>query len=708
MRLTSTILLLLASTTAISAVDLLSWDEAYVKADKLVDQMTLNQMIKLSKGRGLFIGPCTGTTYSITNPDFPALCLADGPLGVRGTPFASAFPAGITIAASWDKEALLERGQDMGAEFRAKGAHVQLGPGMNIARVAKSGRNWEGFGEDPYLSGVAAAKTITGIQSQGVIAAAKHFIGNEQEGNRMLIDVTIDDRTLHEVYLWPFARSVEAGVGTIMCSYNKLNGTYACENDHVLNGVLKDELNFRGFVHSDWIATHSTVKAANNGLDMTMPGGWVYFGSFLKTAVKNGNVEIERVKDMTRRIVAAWYKMRQDENYPSIKMHTNLPNIKDPGLDVQGNHAVGIRKHGAASVVLLRNKDNVLPITEESGFTKIAVFGSDAGLDTSRKNNTSCGVISQCNKGTLIQGGGSGGSNIPYIISPLDGITNRASKLSIKVVSSLSDSKRAEAVKIAQTVDVAFVFAKVYPTEGEDLKALKVDDNVDKLIEAVAEVNSNTVVVIHSGNPAIMPWADHENVTGILWPGMPGQETGNSLADIIFGDVNPSGRLPYTIAKKESDYPAQPTSGFKTEYSERLLVGYKWFDAKGIEPQFEFGFGLSYTTFKYSGLNVNVNGTDVEATLHIKNTGEKDGAEVVQAYVSFPEAAYEPPKLLRGFEKIYLKKGKSSEVSFKFGKQELSIWSVDAQKWVVPKGLFRLHIGSSSRDIRQRATFYIR
>ncbi|KAI9258827.1 glycoside hydrolase superfamily [Phascolomyces articulosus] len=707
MKLSASIVLLLASTTTlVSSIDLLSWDEAYVKADKLVNEMTLDQLADITTGRGLFIGKCTGTTTATTNPDFPALCLADGPLGVRGTPFASAFPAGITIAASFDKDALRERGQDMGAEFRGKGAHVQLGPAMNIARVAKAGRNWEGFGEDPFLSGVAAAETITGIQSQGVIAAAKHYIVNEQETNRMTHSVTIDDRTLHEIYLWPFARSIEAGVGTVMCSYNKINGTYACENDRVLNQILKDELDFKGWVHSDWLATHSTTKAVNNGLDMTMPGGWVYFGGALKNAVKNSKIEITRAKDMVRRIVAAWYKMRQDEGFPSIKMNTNN-GLQDPGIDVQADHAKRIRQHGAASVVLLRNKNNILPITAASGIKKIAIFGDDAGLSR-QGNNTSCSVVSKCDKGTLIQGGGSGASNVPYIVSPLEGITNRAKELSIEVVSSISDGKIAKATSIAKTADVTFVFAKKYSAEMSDHSNLKADNNVDKLIQAVANTNKNTIVVIHSGNAVMMPWESHPNITGILWPGLPGQETGNSLADILFGDINPSGRLPITIAKQESDYPADVYNKFEFEYTERLLVGYKHFDAKGIDPLFEFGYGLSYTTFDYTHIKVHhANNTSTKVSVQIKNSGDRDGAEIVQAYISYPEAAYEPPKLLRGFEKVFLKKGQSNQVTFQLGKQELSIWDVPSQQWVVPKGLFRIHIGASSRDIRQRASFHI-
>lgn len=267
---------LLAANTAIqiteAKIDPLSWDDAYVKAKELVDQMSLEQKVNITTGIGWEGGPCVGNTYAITDPDFPSLCLQDAPLGIRFANNVTSGVSGINAAASFDRKAIYERGVYLGKESRGKGVHVLLGPAMNFMRSPEGGRGWEAGGEDPYLTGVMSAETVLGIQSQGVVATAKHYILNDQELNRKTGSSDVDERTLHEIYLWPFARSIEAGVGSIMCSYNRANGTYACENDYLLNTVLKGELNFKGFVHSDWSATMSTVPSANNGLDMTMPG----------------------------------------------------------------------------------------------------------------------------------------------------------------------------------------------------------------------------------------------------------------------------------------------------------------------------------------------------------------------------------------------------------------------------------------------------
>ncbi|KAI8047031.1 glycoside hydrolase superfamily [Gilbertella persicaria] len=329
----------------------LSWKEAYSKAEKLVDQMSVEQMVKITTGQGWSKGLCVGQTYAIESPDFPSLCLQDGPLGVRLADNITAGVAGINAAASFDKNAIYERGRYMGQEFRGKGAHIQLGPVMNLMRSPEGGRGWEASGEDPFLSGVAA-ETIKGIQEEGVIATAKHYILNDQELNRTTSSSDIDDRSFHEVYLWPFARAVEAGVGSIMCSYNIINGTHACEDDHTLNTVLKGELGFKGFVQSDWGATHSTVNAANHGLDMDMPGtigfdfkaNASYFGKNLTNAVHDKKVKKERLSNMVTRIVAAWYKMRQDSGFPETTIGTGVQ------VNVQANHRKLVRSMGAAQV----------------------------------------------------------------------------------------------------------------------------------------------------------------------------------------------------------------------------------------------------------------------------------------------------------------------------------------------------------------------
>lgn len=372
-----------ASTLVEAKVKVLSWDDAYSKAKVLVDQMSLEQKVNITTGVGWMKGLCVGNTYPITNPDFPALCLEDAPLGMRFADNVTSGVSGINAAASFDKKAIFERGSYMGKEFRGKGVHVQLGPAMNFMRAPEGGRGWESAGEDPFLQGVVSAETVKAIQQEGVIATAKHYILNDQELNRNTGSSDIDQRTLHEIYLWPFARSVEAGVGSIMCSYNLLNGTHACEDDYTLNKVLKGELNFKGFVQSDWAATKSTAKSVNAGLDMTMPGditfesGDSYFGSNLTKAVGKGEVEEKRVTDMAMRIVSAWYKVGQDKEYPEVSINA-FHREKAPVNNVQANHKVLVREMGAASSVLLKNS-GILPLSKK--VRSIAVIGSDSKVN---------------------------------------------------------------------------------------------------------------------------------------------------------------------------------------------------------------------------------------------------------------------------------------------------------------------------------------
>ncbi|KAI7901875.1 glycoside hydrolase superfamily [Cokeromyces recurvatus] len=698
-------------------VDILSWDDAYTKAKTLVDQMSLEHKVNITTGVGWMVDICVGNTYATTNPDFPSLCLQDAPLGIRFADNVTSGVSGINAAASFDRKAILDRGCYIGKEFYNKGIHVALGPAMNFMRSPEGGRGWESGGEDPYLQGVMASEMVKGIQREGVIATAKHYILNDQELNRTTGSSDVDQRALHEIYVWPFARAVEAGVGSIMCSYNKLNGTYACEDDYTLNTVLKGELGFKGFVQSDWAATMSTVPSANAGLDMTMPGditfqsGDSYFGANLTDAVKRKDVAEERVTDMATRIVASWYKMRQDTNFPKTTINAFVRD-KAAYNNVQADHGKLVREMGAASCVLLKNS-GILPISNK--VKKIALIGSDSKVNPDGPNGC---VDHGCNIGHLAQGWGSGTSDFPYLIDPYTGISNALSK-SVKISLATDDYDLKAAASAAKDADIAFVFSSADSGEGYidvdgnigDRKNLTLWHNGDNLIQAVANINKNTVVIINSVGAVLMPWINHPNIKAVVWPGLSGQESGNSLADILTGKVNPSGRLPYTIAKKASDYNAAIDPADTVVYKESLLVGYRWFDHANIEPLFPFGHGLSYTTFKYSSLGVKVSGKSdsikVTTTLSVRNTGKYNGAEVVQAYISFPMDAGEPPKVLRGFEKIFLKKGKSKTITIEFTKTELSIWDTSSNSWVIPSGKFTVHIGASSRDIRQTATFHL-
>ncbi|KAI0815283.1 glycoside hydrolase family 3 protein [Irpex lacteus] len=724
----------LSSTLVNAQVNNDKWQAAYAKAKTAVANLTLSQKVSLTTGEGFFIGNCTGNIPAIPSINFPGLCLEDSATGVRNVDLNSAFPAGINAAATFNRTLINQRGVAMGQEFRGKGVNVQLGPFMNIMRAPAAGRNWEGFGGDPYLSGEAAFETITGIQSQGVQAVAKHFINNEQEHSRAISTSDVDDRYQHEVYLHPFLRSVQANVASFMCSYNQINGSYACENNSTLNGLLKHELAFQGYVMSDWFATHSTGTAANNGLDMTMPGDIFpgslvsFFGLALELAVDVGDVSHDRVDDMATRILAAWYLLGQDQGFPAVNFNSKDANSKiNQHVNVQGDHASLIRTIGAASTVLLKNERNALPLKAPKS---IAVIGSGAGSNPDGPN--AC-TDRSCDKGVLAMGWGSGTANFPYLIAPLDALTNRSALDGTNVTSSLSDDDTAAAAKAAGGKDVAFVF--ITADSGEDVTIVEGNDgdrndlnawhNGDKLVQAVAQANNNTIVVVNTVGPIIVDaWIDNPNITGLVWSGLPGQEAGNSLVDVLYGDYNPSGRLPYTIAKAEKDYSARVNYDLHLTilhipYTEGLFVDYRHFDQANISPRFEFGFGLSYTTFAYSGLSVTGSaaggnprsgyGASLDDSLHekvitvsftLRNNGTVAGHEIPQLYLSPPASANSPPKLLKGFDSIFLQPGQSSKVEFQVSRYDLSTWNVLTQRWEIPSGSTGVLVGASSRDIR--------
>lgn len=436
---------------------------------------------------------CVGNTHSTTEPYFPSLCLQDAPVGISYAHNVTVGVAGISTTASFDKKLFRSRAEYMGREFRGKGINVQLGPVLNMLRVPSAGRNWESGGEDPYLVGVYGYETVKGIQDQGVIACAKHFLLNEQELHRFISSSEVDSRTLHEIYLWPFARSIEAGIGAIMCSYNMVNGTYACENNDLINTILKEELGFRGFVVSDWTATKST-SAANKGLDMNMPGNITmkteatYFGQNLTDAVYNKTVTETRLTDMTMRIVATWFKMRQDELFPDIALNT-FHIEKSPFIDVQENHKEMVRELGAASNVLLKNVNNALPIRLNE-LTNIAIIGSDAGPNPYGLNCESNG----CTGGTLAQGWGSGTAYFPYIVDPLKGLNDAfGGKVNIKYT--LNDWDLDYASKIAEGADYAFVFSNSNSGEGHII----VEDNAG---------DRNNISLWNNGDKLVRSWLD--------------------------------------------------------------------------------------------------------------------------------------------------------------------------------------------------------
>ncbi|KAI0535022.1 glycosyl hydrolase family 3 N terminal domain-containing protein [Xylaria digitata] len=610
------------------------WDDAYRRAHELVSKLTLLEKVNLTTGTGNQADRCTGNTGSIPRLGFRELCLQDGPVGIRYTDLNSAFPAGINAAATWSRSLIRRRGEALGAEFRDKGIDVQLGPVVGpLGRDPAGGRNFEAFGPDPYLAGVAVAQTVEGTQSAGVIASVKHYILNEQEHFRGGISSNIDDKTMHELYLWPFADAVRAGVGSVMCSYNKINNTYACENSYVLNRLLKNELGFQGFVVSDWGGQHSTVASSLSGLDMTMPGDGVfnstygsYWGGALTEALLSLAISPFRLDDMAVRIMAAFYKVGRDIkqvdiNYSSWTNETVGPRYwrsktgnttVNEHVDVQGDHAELIREIGAKSVVLLKNKGNALPLKKPAS---IAIIGEDA--QDNPKGPNAC-VDRICNVGTLAMGWGSATAEFPYLISPATALEKqaRADETIFSNVKSNWDLGAARAA--ASNASAAIVFVNANSGEGYqtldgnfgDRKNLTLWNGGDELIEVVASVNPNTIVIIHSVGPVLIDNVKtHPNVTAILWAGLPGQESGNSLTDVLYGKVNPQGRSPFTWGKEAKDWGITTLVNSSTpqpqqDFTEGSFIDYRYFDREGIEPSFEFGFGLSYTNFSYTNLTV--------------------------------------------------------------------------------------------------------
>lgn len=482
-----------------------------------------------------------------------------------------------------------------------------------------------------------------------------------------------------------------------MCSYNQINGTFGCENHDTLTRILKQELDFKGFVQSDWGATHSGPISLLAGLDMDMPGGDSLWGSNLVPLIHDGTIPLSRVDDMATRILATWYKLGQDSNFPQLAINSGNPS-KAPVVDVVGNHRKTVRAIGAASAILLKNSGGILPLGNPNS---LGIIGMDAG--PAYYGPAGCSET-QCNNGTVATGWGSGGSYFFDPVTPLQGITARAPK-SVRISSCLSNDVTA-ATKVAGSVETAIVFVNADSGEGSDRTTLSLWNGGDDLINAVASINPNTIVVIHTPGAVLMPWIN--NVRAVINAGLPGEETGNSIADVLFGDVNPSGRLPYTIAKQLSDYPAHVSVTMPVVYNEGLLIGYRWFDAKSIAPLFEFGFGLSYTSFTYSNLAIQVSGQSVTISASITNSGKVIGAEVPQLYIGFPESAQEPLKILRGFDKVTLAPGQTSNVSFRLNvTKELSVWDTPLRTWKVVTGQFYVYVGASSRDIRLNGAFQI-
>lgn len=673
------------------------------RADMVVAQMTLDEKISLAHGPGGFqaAGPRSnggaGMIPGIPRLGLPDVQLADSAVGVRAAAergrYATLLPSTIGGAATWDLKRAYQYGELIGRELRDQLYNASLGGGVDLMREPRNGRNFEYMGEDPVLAGKMLAEFVKGIQSQKVIADVKHYAINDQETARNSYNVRMDKRTMRETDLLAFEIAITEGQpGMVMCSYNKLNGDYACENSYLLNDLLKKTWGFKGFVVSDWNATHSTAKAAINGLDNEQPGGDVSrarFGDALKKAVESSEVPMSRLDDMVHRIVRTEFAAGIVDDPPKGR-------VVDPFRGAETAQAVA--EEGS---VLLKNVSNQLPLNAAL-VTSIAIIGSHA--DT--------GVLSGGGSAQVDPPGGGpsrfGGPPVWFPSSPLKAISKKAPKAKVQYN---DGADRAAAAALAKASQIAIVFVNEPTSEGRDLRSLTLSDKQDDLVAAVAAANPHTIVVLETGGPAAMPWIDKVNAAIEIWyPGIRGAE---ALANLLFGDVNPSGKLPATFAKSDADLPhpevpgMQPVSaagspaggrgmmrGFDLDYTEGLKVGYKWFDAEDKQPLFAFGHGLSYTTFAYFGLKAGID----SVSFTVRNTGRRAGAEIAQVYVGMPDSAKEPPKRLVAWEKVQLNPGEAKTIALKLEPKLLSVFNEQQDDWELLPGHYKFFVGGSSRN----------
>jgi beta-glucosidase len=652
------------------------------RANLLLNAMTLDDKIALIHGTGYptRLKAYAGYVPSNARLGIPALKLADGRAGVgNGARNVTLLPAPIAAAASWDTSLLNAYGRVLGKEEWGKGTNVALGPTIDVVRVPEWGRTFETYGEDPYLNGQMAVAEINGIQSQGPIADANMYLTMNQETNRFHQNSIVDERTLEEIYLPPFQAAIQQGnVGTVMCAYVKTNGIYSCQNPELLSDFLRTELDFKGWVMSDWDATHSTIAAAKAGFDQEMPGSH-YYGKALKTDVENGQVSLATLDEHVRRILVTMFRHGLFDKRQAGNWNANVRTTE---------HALFSRKVAEQGSVLLKNGGNILPLT---GDRSIAVIGADGGMKP------------------LAEGGGSSHVVPPYVISPVEGIRKRLGN-GVQVLYS-DGSDLAEATDVARRAAIAIVFASAPESEGTDRTNLELPGNQNELISSVASANRNTIVVLNTGGAVLMPWINR--VRDVIEAWYPGQEDGNAIAAILFGDVDPAGRLTLTFPRTETGVPTATTQQWPgvdgtSTYSEKLDVGYRWYDANKLRPLFPFGYGLSYTTFKLTHLIVtprkldngqSLNTARLTATVNVANTGRRAGAEVVEAYIDQPKTNGEPPRQLCGFAKVFLRPGETRTVTLALNPHALLIYDIRRAAWSSRSGTYKILAGASSRDL---------
>jgi len=697
------------------------------KIDQLVSQMTLQEKIGMLHGNSMF------ANGGVARLGIPELKMADGPLGVREeisrdnwapagltNDFATYYPATGALAATWNADLAHTFGNSVGQELRARDKDMLLSPAINIVRTPLGGRTYEYMSEDPFLNKKMAVPLIVGLQDNDVMACVKHFAANNQETNRDFVDVQIDERTLREIYLPAFEAAVKEGKAySIMGAYNKFRGEYLCENDYMLNKILRDEWGFKGVVVSDWAAVHSTAKSLNSGLDIEMgtpkPFKEFFLADKLIAAVKAGEVSEAEIDKHVKRILRVLYQVKAIDGKDRVK-----------GSIATEAHYQDAYKIASEAVVLLKNENNALPLKLD-GVKSIAVIGNNA----TKKNAL---------------GGFGAGVKTKREVTPLEGLKNRLpSSIQINyaegylerydeknkgklgditlngpvTIDQLDPVKLQEAIDAAKKSDIAIIFAgsnRDYETEASDRRSLKLPFGQEELIKKILAVNPKTIVVMVAGAPFDIQEVS-KKTSALVWSWFNGSEGGNALADVLLGKVNPSGKLPWTMPKNIMDSPAHATNSFPGDktvnYAEGILVGYRWFDTKKIEPLYPFGYGLSYTTFAFDNAKTDkksyAQDETISVSVTVKNTGKVDGKEIVQLYSSKSDSKItRAAQELKGFQKVLVTAGNSQTVIIQVPVKELSYYNVKSKKWTVEPGNYTLKLGSSSRDIKKEVVVIIK
>jgi beta-glucosidase len=689
------------------------------RAEMVLKQLTLDEKISLLHGNGMAHAgqwqmPLThlanggaGYVEGIPRLGIPPLFVSDAGYGVRDSGangrYSTALPSNVGLAASWDPEAAHAYGTLIGRELRAQGYNMTLGGGVCLTREPRNGRTFEYLGEDPILAGTMVGNLAKGTQSQHVVGDLKHYVLNDQETGRNIVNAVISKRALQESDMLAFKIGLQiSDAAAVMCSYNRINGDYACENKYILNEVLKHDWGFKGFVISDWAGTHSTEKASAAGLDQEQPMA-DFMGPKLKEAVDAGRVPMSEIDDHARRVLRSEFAagIVDDPVQKSV-------------VDVEGGLRVAQHLE-EESIVLLKNDNGILPL-DAAKLKSVAVIGihADVGM-------ISGGGSAQVDPpgGNAIEPPGKGATRwlVPvwFPTSPLKAVQARLPNAKVEFN---SGQDLAAASTLAKNADVAIVFVYQWESEGMDLPSLSLPDNQDALIAQVAAANKNTIVVLETGGAVTMPWVD--NVAGVLEAWYAGSRGHIAVTNVLFGDVNPSAKLPLTFPKSVQDLPhpvipaltkedegqgsgtengkTHVQSKYTVHYDEGLKVGYKWYDAENKPVLFPFGHGLSYTSYSYSGLKVSP-GAKPTVTFTVANTGQRDGVEVAQVYATLPDSAQEPPKRLVGWSRVKLKAGESREVTVAIDPQYLTIFEEATNSWKQVPGQYNFAVGGSSKDL---------